>query len=105
MNKADEDEITITDARDARIIELENLLRDDSKTTARLNELEDLVKSLQKENAKLKKTSVTVENNTVYLDGVSYPILTAVRADNTFSEVKRGNVDEGVTMVVINKAH
>jgi len=41
----------------------------------------------------------------VQLENKIYDVLTTVRADNTFVEVKRGYVSEGATMVVIDKVH
>lgn len=43
------------------------------------------------------------EGDYVSLDGQVHPIIGVFRADNTFTEVKRGHCDEGVTLVAIPK--
>ncbi len=74
---------------------------DDTQTTV-LDERDEEITDLKR---KLALANSFLFTDQVILGGVSYAVLTTVRADNTFHEVKRGHVDEGLTMVVINKQH
>jgi hypothetical protein len=83
---------------------------------AAITELEDTVKSLTKERdalsskvsaleGKLRANKSAPTGDVVYLGGVSYPVVTTVRANPTFDEVKKGVILEGVTLVAIDRTH
>ena len=83
----------VVDARDARIAELE-------KKNA------DLTKKLKEAKTEpVAAPPASLPSNAVFLDGVQYEIHGTFRADNTFSEVKRGHCEEGVTLVAISRPH
>ena len=101
-NVATEDEITLTadEPDDSKVLELEASLVEANRQLEYHANRADRAETELKD---LKNTKFTPEGNVVYLDGVQYSVLNIVRADNTFHEVKRGHVNEGLTMVVIDK--
>lgn len=119
--------LTTPDPRDAMIVELEGRLKEQtekhdfqmkradeqqqvardsvSAQTVQQKRLDDLEKTNTQLQVKLKANKSAPTGDVVYLGGVSYPVVTTVRADQTFVEVKRGHVNEGATLVVIDKQH
>ncbi len=95
---------------DTRVADLEKLLAAETNraNVAEKNYAVLAADSLGKINAltkKLKDNKSAPTGDVVFLEGKSYPVVTTVRADNTFHEVKRGHVEEGATMVVISRVH
>lgn len=66
--------------------------------TARLDDCQSKIDQLQ-------QSARDALVDAVVLGGVTYDITGTYRADNTFSEVKRGHCEEGVTLVAIGKPH
>lgn len=102
---------------DPRVAELEALLKEQTeKHNFQKKRADGLQKSLdaaitriderQKVIDGLRETTGTNDGHDhVILAGVAHEIIGTFRADNTFSEVKRGHCDEGVTLVAIGKPH
>lgn len=93
-----ENEVTV-DPRDVAIEQLNDEIYD------LRNELAIAQKDVEKLEKKLTASKAAPTGDVVYLGGVSYPVLSTHRADNTFAEVKRGHVGEGLTLVAIDKIH
>lgn len=118
------------DFRDARIKELEGLLKSVEETHAfqadRAEKLEAQVKALSEKHSFQKKRADRLESDVaklakrqaedetvakansadhVVFDGKTYPVIGDFRADNTFAEVKRGHCPEGVTLIAIDRPH
>lgn len=112
-----------SDKRDARITELESLLKEQTqKHDFQLKRADKAERALKSSETLVAKTKADLDDvlsasqetaadtteltgDGVVLDGIHYEIVNTVRADNTFAEVKRGFVDEGACMVVINRPH
>lgn len=80
--------------------EFERLLAENVRLT-------DEVLKLQEEMGLLRKTKVakTPTGDYVSFKGEHHKVIGDFRADNTFSEVKRGHCPEGVTLIAIEKQH
>lgn len=70
-----------------------------------VTEIDRLTKRVKELEQKLKGAKSAPTGDVVYIGGQSHPILKTVRANTTFDEVKKGNVDEGSTLVVIAAPH
>ena len=104
------------DPRDLRIKELEAQVKDLTGEINEMNEdrdqveagydaeIKDLKKALVAAQ-KAKPAPVLPDSDCVILDGVRHDIISTVRANTTFDEVKKGFVDEGATLVVIDRKH
>lgn len=92
------------DPRDARINELELQIDAAAK---KIDELAAELSAAQASNEKLSKKLGAAKSaptgDVVTLGGKSYAVLHTVRANATFDEVKKGHVDEGRTLVVIDR--
>ncbi len=98
------------DERDALIKDLRQKAEEFEARAVKLEkDSETLVKNAERKvkdlEARLKAVKPAPTGDFVQLDGKVYPVVTTVRADNTFAEVKRGNVYEHACMVVIDKVH
>lgn len=92
------------DPRDARIAELEAQLADNAK------QIDSLTKDLSASQAaadrltkKLGAAKSAPTGNVVMLEGKSYVVLGTYRASPTWDEVKKGHVEEGRTLVAIDR--
>lgn len=101
------------DPRDARIKELEDLNKALQDEVNELNEHCDQIQD-QADRAearakdaekKAKAGKAAPTGDVVFLGGESHAVVGTVRANTTFDEVKKGNVEEGATLVVIAKPH
>lgn len=111
----DQTDQTEIDPRDLRIRDLEAQVK---SLTAEINEMnehfdvmemghEGHAKVLENQLAALRaQPSVSLPaGDVVVLAGVVHPILRTVRANTTFDEVKKGYIDEGATLAVIEQKH
>lgn len=87
----------------------------------KIKELTDKVAALEADNAALAKSAETQidslklqlkerataqpSGDYAVFGGVTYKIIGDFRADNTFSEVKKGHCDEGITLLAIERPH
>lgn len=102
------------DPRDLRIKDLEAQVKSLTDELHEQNEAHD--EEADQYEAKIKKLEATLaakpkaaapatETNAVYLEGQRFDVVKTVRANTTFDEVKKGFVDEGATLVVIDRVH
>ena len=129
-NEKTSDERAEIEFRDARIKELEEILKATEKTQAfqaeRADKAEAGLKSANEKHSFQKKRADKVEADLARVlhthaedeavnqvptgdyasfGGTTYAIIGDFRADNTFAEVKRGYCPEGITLLAINKPH
>jgi len=107
----EEPQITVSDADvvDERDQLIEDLSQESDRQTQKIEDLTKLLDAARADSdrlrEKLKSAKSAPTGDVVFLGGVSYPILSTHRADNTYAEVKRGHVSEGLTLVAIDKQH
>lgn len=81
--------------------ELSRIQEENKNLSIKLKQAEQEIAALNK---KLSKNKMPTGNYAVF-NGTTYEIIGDYRADNTFAEVKRGNCDEGITLLAIQKVH